>query len=175
MRIPEPEDLDLSVTSDEMQSRYDEMMKGLQGDPDTYEDPDRADAELEVETPPDLTDGSVWAPQTMITQTTKPERPRTRTAGYDRKNFILTVQFRDGTMWNYYDVNPATWDAFRSANSKHEFIETEFAGWPNMGPVSGMTARQEAAYKGLSSIAKKTQNKTFVGGVSKGTPFGGKL
>ena len=173
--MPEPEDLDFERSYPQLQAENDAFLAGLANDPDSYSDPRRADPEFEATTPDEFTDGSVWAPQRMITSTTKPERPRTRTAGYDSKNYILTVQFRDGTLWNYYDVNPHLWDAFRSSDSKHEFIESALSGWPNMGPVVGASPKQMSGIKGLGSISSKTQKKTYIGGASRNTPFGGKL
>ena len=175
MRIPEPEDLDFTKVNPALTSRYENMIAGLQDSPDTYEDPRRADPEFEAITPTELTDGSFWARQNMSTPTSNPDRPRTRTAGYDSKNYILTVQFRDGTLYNYYDVNPEIWDEFRSATSINDFITSTFASWSNKGPVTGASSSSLAGYKGLGTIASKVQRKTFVGGTSKGTPFGGKL
>jgi KTSC domain len=63
------------------------------------------------------------APISLVpTSTTDPERPRTVAAGYDSKREVLTVVFRDGTFYNYYDVDPSTWDAFKSEQSKGQFI-----------------------------------------------------
>jgi len=156
-------------------SQHDLFMDGIRNDPNSYEDETRADPEAEAFTPVNARSGSVWAAQSTITSTTKPERPRTRTAGYDRENYILTVQFRDGTLWNYYDVNARTWDDFRNSASKHEFIEYgPLAGWPpsSMGPAA-TSAKQNSAYKGLAGIAARTQRKTYVPGQSsKNKPFG---
>jgi hypothetical protein len=47
-------------------------------------------------------------------------RPRTVAAGYDptRNGGTMTVVFRDGTFYNYYEVRPDEWEAFHSSYSK---------------------------------------------------------
>jgi hypothetical protein len=161
----------------DLQSTYDAFMDELRNDPSSYEDERRADPDFEALTPPEARDGSVWAPQSVSTSTTNPERPRTLTAGYDPKNFILTVQFRDNTLWNYYDVNPAVWDEFRGSPSKHEVItQGSLSTWDadKMGPA-GASTRQKAAYKGLGNISSRQQKKSHVGGVSRQSTFGAKF
>lgn len=56
------------------------------------------------------------------TKSTNPPRPRTRAAGYDSATRTLSVVFRDGTPWNYYDVSPLEAANFRRATSKGRFI-----------------------------------------------------
>lgn len=56
------------------------------------------------------------------TATSKPERPRTVAAGYDPERAILTLVFRDGTYYNYYEVMPNEWTAFRNLPSKWRYI-----------------------------------------------------
>lgn len=69
------------------------------------------------------------APITIYpTQTINPSRPRTVAAGYrpntsqDRRKGTLTVIFRDGSYYNYYEVDPTTWYHFKAAPSKGRFI-----------------------------------------------------
>jgi hypothetical protein len=52
------------------------------------------------------------------TSSTNVARPRTVAAGYDEFRKVLTVMFRDGTLINYYDVEPGTWQNFRNSISK---------------------------------------------------------
>jgi hypothetical protein len=59
----------------------------------------------------------------MPTSSIFPMRPRTVAAGYAPDRKVLTVMFRDGTMYNYYDVFPTTWFNFRRAHSKGQFIK----------------------------------------------------
>jgi hypothetical protein len=56
---------------------------------------------------------------------TKPGKPRTLRAGYNSETEVLTVVFRDGTWWNYYDVPRDVWDAFKAARSKGKFLHEE--------------------------------------------------
>ena len=68
------------------------------------------------------------------TSTTNPSRPRTLAAGYDPRKQILTVVFRDGTWWNYYDVPQDLWDGFRAAESKGQYLrESGLDSWDSMG------------------------------------------
>lgn len=81
-----------------------------------------------------------WVSQTP---SSNPSRPRTLAAGYDPSERIMTVVFRDGTWWNYYNVPQALWNQFRSAGSPGEFMrETPWEDgrtldtWGDMGAAS---------------------------------------
>ena len=52
------------------------------------------------------------------TSSTNYSRPRTVAAGYDTDTRTMTVVFRDGTFYNYYEVTPGEWQAFSSSLSK---------------------------------------------------------
>jgi hypothetical protein len=57
------------------------------------------------------------------TSSTNYKRPRTVAAGYtpnpnDPDNGTMTVVFRDGTFYNYYQVSPTEWEAFHASYSK---------------------------------------------------------
>jgi hypothetical protein len=52
------------------------------------------------------------------TSSINPGRPRTVAAGYDPKTKTMTVVFRDGTFYNYYDVTPGEWLNFSASYSK---------------------------------------------------------
>jgi hypothetical protein len=58
----------------------------------------------------------------LPTSTTNWRRPRTVAAGYDYNpdtdTGIITVVFRDGTFYNYYDVPPSVWIQFHDSFSK---------------------------------------------------------
>ena len=71
------------------------------------------------------------------TSSTNPSRPRTVAAGYDPKTKTMTVVFRDGTFYNYYEVTPGEWLNFSTSYSKGK-------PWLNKGFANG---RQ--AYDGL--------------------------
>jgi hypothetical protein len=63
------------------------------------------------------------APLSVVpTSTTNAARPRTVAAGYDRRRGVLTCVFRDGTYYNYYEVVPSTWQAFKAIKSKGKYI-----------------------------------------------------
>lgn len=71
------------------------------------------------------------APITLVpTSTTNPTRPRTVAAGYDSPRGVLTCVFRDGTYYNYYEVNGLTWANFKRARSKGRFIYTYLDAHP---------------------------------------------
>lgn len=123
MRLPEPDDLDLSTVSPELQAEYNKMLHEVRNDPDTWTDSKFTDPDLQVVTPDYARNGSVSAPLTSVTSSVNVERPRTVRAGYDSKNFILTVQFRDLTVYNYYDVSPGEWIDFNLSASKNDYIK----------------------------------------------------
>jgi hypothetical protein len=52
------------------------------------------------------------------TSSTNVTRPRTVASGYDPDRKVLTVMFRDGTLWNYYDVSSGEWSTFHNSFSK---------------------------------------------------------
>ena len=52
------------------------------------------------------------------TSSTDYKRPRTVAAGYDAARKTMTVVFRDGTFYNYYDVSPGEWESFHASYSK---------------------------------------------------------
>jgi hypothetical protein len=56
------------------------------------------------------------------TSTTNWRRPRTVAAGYDYNpetdTGVITVVFRDGTFYNYYDIPPSVWIQFHDSFSK---------------------------------------------------------
>jgi KTSC domain-containing protein len=57
-----------------------------------------------------------------------PARPRTVAAGYDSVRGVLTVLFRDATLYNYYQVDPREWGAFLSSRSKGRYIKKYLDG-----------------------------------------------
>jgi hypothetical protein len=68
------------------------------------------------------------------TSTMDTSRPRTIAAAYDPEKETLTLVFRDGTFYNYYDVDSALWKSFRSQASKGRFIKNNLDGQPR-GPA----------------------------------------
>jgi signal peptidase I len=52
------------------------------------------------------------------TSSTNYSRPRTVAAGYNPNTDTMTVVFRDGTFYNYYNVSAEEWNAFHASFSK---------------------------------------------------------
>ena len=69
------------------------------------------------------------------TKTSNPDRPRTVAASYDPKRAVLTVMFRDSTLYNYYDVDIEEWLTFRDLDSKWRYIRDHLDNKPR-GPAS---------------------------------------
>ena len=92
--------------------------------------------EMEDTSPADIT--------VVPTSTTNPERPRTVAAGYDEDEEKLTVIFRDGTFYNYYEVSGGEWAAFKANRSKGAIIARMLDFKPR-GPAD------------VSSLSKKAQ------------------
>jgi hypothetical protein len=72
-------------------------------------------------------------------------------AGYEievgRDTGKLTVQFRDGTWYNYYEVEPNIWDAFKSAVSKGRFIVAVLDSYPRGFATGGQAGGRRALHK----------------------------
>jgi hypothetical protein len=87
------------------------------------------------------------------TSTTNPKKPRTVAAGYrpgtseDGSNGTLTVIFRDGSYYNYYEVEPYLWQQFKQVKSKGRFI----AKYLDQKP------RGYASVAYITAIAQKTE------------------
>jgi hypothetical protein len=92
--------------------------------------------EMEDTSPADIT--------VVPTSTTNPDRPRTVAAGYDEDEEKLTVIFRDGTFYNYYEVSGGEWAAFKANRSKGAIIARMLDFKPR-GPAD------------VSSLSKKAQ------------------
>lgn len=88
------------------------------------------------------------------TATINPNRPRTVAAGWEErggKDFgVLTVIFRDGTLYNYYDVTANAWRNFKSTYSKGRYIKLYLDGH-RRGPAQigdlGSPEYREAVYR----------------------------
>lgn len=107
----------------------------------------------------DRTDGPA-ALSVIPTSTTNLRRPRTVAAGWqanpdDENTGKLTVVFRDGTYYNYYDVTKSEWDRFKASPSKGPLL--------NPRPVPGFLmykSRGEATTDFMSQQAQETQYRT---------------
>lgn len=64
------------------------------------------------------------------THTSNPERPRTIAAGYDPKNAIVRVTFRNGVTYEYLGVSPRIWSTFQRAPSPGRYINQVLDQYP---------------------------------------------
>ena len=148
MAVVDPEELYSAMRDTQKQKNFDRSLRQYLEDPDNYEDPrvvsedEYYDNPARVQTPQEAIDKKTKARLSLSsTSTTDPEKPRTLSAGYDEENYILTVQFRDGTLYNYYDVPPQMWNEFEAAESKGRFLEgSGLNNWHNKGPAGGNAA-----------------------------------
>ena len=96
------------------------------------------------------------APISVVpTSTTDPDRPRTVAAGYDRNRGVITVVFRDGTFYNYYEVTPAEWQDFKKRVSKGKYIYN-YLDFKPRGPANSRNI-PVAARKALYGYSRSTQ------------------
>lgn len=104
------------------------------------------------------------------TSSSNTKRPRTVAAGYDEDRSVLTVVFRDGTWYNYYEVTVSEWKAFKAAVSKGKYIYN----------ILDYKPRGNADTAGLSAGVRKNLyavSRAYQRGVSlkKGTKGTGKI
>jgi hypothetical protein len=104
---------------------------------------------------PDMEDESPAELTVVPTSTINPERPRTVAAGYDKKEKKITVVFRDGTYYNYYQVNPNEWQAFKARVSKGRFIYSYLDSKPR-GPADAGSI-SATAQKAFYRLARGSQ------------------
>lgn len=62
------------------------------------------------------------------TRTSNPGRPRTLAMGYDYGTDVLRVVFREGAVYDYFDVSTAEWWQMRRSASPGKFINRRLAG-----------------------------------------------
>lgn len=106
----------------------------------------------------DLSQRQAPAPLSVVpTSTTNPERPRTVAAGYDVKRKTLTVVFRDGTFYNYYEVGPDEWAYFKSKRSKGEVIRERLDSHPRGYADINSNLFSESARFTLYQISRTSQ------------------
>jgi KTSC domain len=93
------------------------------------------------------------------TSSTNPKRPRTVAAGYDEEEEKLTVVFRDGTFYNYYEVDENEWKTFKANRSKGAVIHSMLDFKPR-GPadVSSVSKKAQEAFYRFSRGAQISAN-----------------
>lgn len=82
-------------------------------------------------------------------------RPRTVAAGYDASRKILTVVFRDGTVWNYSGVTEGEWQNFHSSISKgRPWINNQVFG---VGEPADLTTLDAPIQASIYNAARRAQ------------------
>lgn len=105
----------------------------------------------------DLTSG-ISRLSEVPTATSKPERPRTIAAGYDPRSKTLTLVFRDGTYYNYYEVSKQEWDTFRGLPSKYEYIAGTLDG--HRRGEADVSVISEEVRRAIYQVARMSQSRT---------------
>lgn len=88
--------------------------------------------------PTTIQEGTYHFPQVSPTKTINPPRPRTLEAGWERITDqshpsypgILRVRFRDGTPWEYHQVESSVWQRFKRVQSPGRFINRVLNQYP---------------------------------------------
>lgn len=111
----------------------------------------------------DDTDSSDYGPAPLTdkpTSSSNADRPRTLAAGYqpdpgqtnvpyENRVGKLTVMFRDGTLYNFYEVTPEEWQKFRGQVSKGPML--------NRVPVPGFLLSKPHGPADLTNVSASTQ------------------
>ncbi len=66
----------------------------------------------------------------IMTSSTDPERPRTIASGYDPKNLILRVTFRNGDVYEYLGVSARIWSTFQRVPSPGRYVDQVLDQFP---------------------------------------------
>ena len=101
------------------------------------------------------------------TSSINPSKPRTVAAGYragtseDGRAGTLTVIFRDGTYYNYYEVEPFIWQRFKAVKSKGRFIAKYLDSYPrgyaDIQYISALAQRAEYFVSRTNQILKSAK------------------
>lgn len=122
------------------------------------EDLDTGETVIPGEKGPQFGESDAPAPLSLVpTSTTNPERPRTVAAGYDRERSVLTVVFRDGTYYNYYEVSTSEWQDFKRRVSKGQYIY-QYLDYKPRGPAN-VSALPSYARSALYKLTRTMQLK----------------
>ena len=107
------------------------------------------------------------------TSTSNFKRPRTVAAGYDKVQKLLTVVFRDGTFWNYYDVSNDEWIKFHNAYSKGELLNKGGSIYENhRGDAANMSSMSPDAQRFFVAVSRAAQITFRDGAVKRGSKTG---
>lgn len=110
------------------------------------------------------------------TSSTNASRPRTLAAGWrpyqetqavldrDRRLGTLTVMFRDGTLYNYYDVPYSLWSTFKGSLSKGPYVNYKNKNQGSDGPLlayprgpANITDVPESVRDDIQTLARAAQ------------------
>lgn len=95
------------------------------------------------------------------TTTTNVSRPRTVAAAYAPDEEKLTVIFRDGTFYNYYEVTDSEWTKFRNSYSKgpyiSQFLDSKPRGVASVGDIPTELLKHSVVSSRLNQIGKLTK------------------
>lgn len=96
------------------------------------------------------------------TATSNPARPRTVAAGFDPATNTLTLVFRDGTFYNYYEVSRQEWNTFKELPSKWEYIRNSLDSHPRgeADPSSISAGVRQAIYQVARTAQVRARGKT---------------
>lgn len=118
-------DLDVLAMASGMRYQFDASLGGAYVDPDD----EGEDASMAAGALPSNKNFSVGGKnlpddfnKEIPTATSMPMRPRTVAAVWDPMRQVLTLVFRDGTFYNYYDVSYNEWTTFKGLPSKWQYI-----------------------------------------------------
>lgn len=112
--IPSPSELGVRPSSWNAANVYYERVKNEKFYSPKDSDSDDSEEEQEYTSPSAV----AFTDTDIPTSSTDYSRPRTVGAGYDPERKTMTVIFRDGTFYNYYEVTPGEWSAFKASLSK---------------------------------------------------------
>jgi hypothetical protein len=90
--------------------------------------------------------------QNMIAPTTDPKRPRALKLAYSREAKKLVVKFRDGTWWEYNDVEVEFWNDLKASDSTGKYLKSSgLDTHDDMGPFdpNQMTAETRVLFNEL--------------------------
>jgi len=137
------------------------------------EDLDTGEVVIPGEKGPQFGESDAPAPLSLVpTSTTNPERPRTVAAGYDKQRSVLTVVFRDGTYYNYYEVSTTEWQDFKRRVSKGQYIY-QVLDYKPRGPASTASLpayARTALYKVTRALQLQNERKQYDRMAKKNTP-----
>jgi hypothetical protein len=78
----------------------------------------------------------------MTAPTENPSRPRALKLAYSREAQKLVIKFRDGTWWEYNNVNVEIWNGLKASPSTGKYLNGKYSSgvvldtWPDMGPFN---------------------------------------